>query len=99
MLPAAGSGCFRQIRIHPIAPGCLPSSRAEPLHSPNSLRRRKDGISESTPDLERPNFIGVIFIFRNYPDLFTLNDKKVLRAFADQAAIAVYNAQLYGQVS
>lgn len=43
--------------------------------------------------------IGVIFIFRNYPDMFTPNDRMLLQAFADQAAIAVFNAQLYGQVT
>ncbi len=43
--------------------------------------------------------IGVIFIFRNYPDLFTSNDSVLLQSFADQAAIAVYNARLYGQVN
>ena len=43
--------------------------------------------------------IGVIFIFRNYPDLFTHNDSVLLQSFADQAAIAVFNARLYGQVS
>ena len=43
--------------------------------------------------------IGVIFIFRTYPDLFTPDDRVLLQSFADQAAIAVYNAQLYGQVS
>src|SRR5512140_455578 len=43
--------------------------------------------------------IGVIFIFRSYPDLFSSNDKLLLQSFADQAAIAVFNAQLYGQVS
>jgi len=43
--------------------------------------------------------IGVIFIFRNYPDLFTHNDRILLQSFADQAAIAVFNAQLYGQIS
>ena len=43
--------------------------------------------------------IGVIFIFRNYPDLFTPNDRGLLGSFADQAAIAVYNARLYGQVT
>jgi signal transduction histidine kinase len=41
--------------------------------------------------------IGVIFIFRSYPDLFSANDKQLLQSFADQAAIAVFNAQLYGQ--
>ena len=43
--------------------------------------------------------IGVIFIFRNYADLFTPNDRVLLQSFADQAAIAVFNAQLYGDVS
>lgn len=43
--------------------------------------------------------IGVIFIFRNYADVFTPNDRIILQSFANQAAIAVYNAQLYGQVS
>jgi K+-sensing histidine kinase KdpD len=43
--------------------------------------------------------IGVIFIFRSYPDLFTQNDRILLQSFADQAAIAVFNARLYGQVS
>ena len=43
--------------------------------------------------------IGVIFIFRSYPDLFSNNDQQLLQSFADQAAIAVYNAQLYGQIS
>jgi signal transduction histidine kinase len=43
--------------------------------------------------------IGVIFIFRSYPDLFTPNDRVLLQSFADQAAIAVFNARLYGEVS
>ena len=43
--------------------------------------------------------IGVIFLFRNYPDLFTANDRVLLQAFADQAAVAVYNAKLYGQIN
>jgi len=41
--------------------------------------------------------IGVTFIFRSYPDVFSQNDKQLLQSFADQAAIAVFNAQLYGQ--
>ena len=51
------------------------------------------------PLVAHQKVIGVIFIFRNYADLFSPNDKKLLRSFADQAASAVYNAQLYGQVS
>ncbi len=43
--------------------------------------------------------IGVIFIFRNNPDLFTANDRVQLQSFADQAAVAVFNAQLYGQIN
>src|SRR5512147_2358418 len=43
--------------------------------------------------------IGVIFIFRSYQDLFTPNDRVILQSFADQAAIAVFNATLYGQVA
>lgn len=43
--------------------------------------------------------IGVIFIFRSYPDLFSANDKALLGSFAAQAAIAVYNARLYREVN
>jgi PAS domain S-box-containing protein len=43
--------------------------------------------------------IGVIFVFRSYPDVFTANDRTLLQSFADQAAIAVFNAQLYREVS
>ncbi|MBI5935471.1 MAG: PAS domain-containing protein [Chloroflexi bacterium] len=43
--------------------------------------------------------IGVIFIFRSYPDLFSANDKALLGSFAGQAAIAVHNARLYRQVN
>ena len=51
------------------------------------------------PLFARNELIGVIFIFRNYPDMFSANDRRLLQSFADQAAIAVHNAQLYGQVS
>ena len=43
--------------------------------------------------------VGVIFIFRNYQGGFSANDTALLQSFADQAAIAVYNAQLYTQVN
>lgn len=43
--------------------------------------------------------IGYIFIFRTRGVEFTANDRQVLSAFADQAAIAVHNARLYQQVS
>jgi len=51
------------------------------------------------PLVTHEEVIGVIFIFRSYPDLYSSNDKLLLQTFADQAAIAVYNARLYGQVS
>jgi len=43
--------------------------------------------------------IGYIFIFRSRGAAFSDNDRRVLSAFADQAAIAVQNARLYQQVS
>lgn len=43
--------------------------------------------------------IGYIFIFRTRGAGFSANDRQVLGAFADQAAIAVHNARLYQQVS
>lgn len=43
--------------------------------------------------------IGYIFIFRTRGVAFSANDRQVLSAFADQAAIAVHNANLYQQVS
>ena len=43
--------------------------------------------------------LGVIYLFRSGSIAFTANDRAVLGSFADQAAIAVRNAQLYQQVS
>jgi PAS domain S-box-containing protein len=43
--------------------------------------------------------IGYIFIFRTRGAAFSANDRQVLSAFANQAAIAVHNARLYQQVS
>jgi signal transduction histidine kinase len=51
------------------------------------------------PLIARQHVIGVIFIFRSYPSVFSANDRALLQSFADQAAIAVYNARLYTQVS
>ncbi len=42
---------------------------------------------------------GVIYLFRSGNLGFTDNDQMVLSSFADQAAIAVRNAQLYKQIS
>jgi hypothetical protein len=51
------------------------------------------------PLAARGNIIGDILVFRNYSDVFTDNDRIVLKSFADQAAIAVLNAQLYSKAS
>jgi PAS domain S-box-containing protein len=50
------------------------------------------------PLIARQQVIGVLFIFRNYMGVFSANDKALLQSFADQAAIAVRNAQLYTQL-
>jgi signal transduction histidine kinase len=50
------------------------------------------------PLIARRQVIGVIFIFRNYLGVFSSNDTALLQSFADQAAIAVHNAQLYTRV-
>jgi len=51
------------------------------------------------PLVARKKVVGVIFIFRSYPDVFSSNDRALLRSFANQAAIAVQNAQLYSQIN
>jgi PAS domain S-box-containing protein len=43
--------------------------------------------------------IGAIYIFRTTGAAFSASDRALLAAFADQAAIAVRNAELYQQVS
>jgi len=43
--------------------------------------------------------IGVLYVFRAYGTRFTADDRQVLASFADQAAIAVHNAQLYERIS
>jgi PAS domain S-box-containing protein len=43
--------------------------------------------------------IGVLYVFRAYGTGFTANERQILASFADQAAIAVHNAQLYERLS
>ncbi len=47
------------------------------------------------PLVARQKVVGLIFIFRSYTDTFSGNDRALLSSFANQAAIAVQNAQLY----
>ena len=51
------------------------------------------------PLISDKRVIGLIFIFRGYQGSFSKNDRGILQSFADQAAIAVINAQLYTQVT
>ncbi|MFW5748967.1 MAG: ATP-binding protein [Chloroflexota bacterium] len=43
--------------------------------------------------------LGIMIVFRNYLTAATSNDMQVLQSFADQAAIAVHNAQLYERIN
>jgi PAS domain S-box-containing protein len=45
------------------------------------------------------DLIGVLYVFRAYGTDFTANERQILASFADQAAIAVHNAQLYERLS
>lgn len=51
------------------------------------------------PLTARQKVVGVIYIFRSYPGLFSKNDRNLLKSFANQAAVAVQNAVLYNQVT
>jgi len=51
------------------------------------------------PMVMRHRVIGVLYVFRAYGTGFTVNDRQILASFADQAAIAVHNAQLYESIS
>ncbi len=51
------------------------------------------------PLIARKKVVGLLFIFRGYAGVFSSNDYTLLSSFANQAAIAVQNAQLYSQVN
>jgi PAS domain S-box-containing protein len=55
-----------------------------------------DGVG--LPLVFRHRVVGMIFIFRKYAARFSKNDRALLQSFADQAAIAVRNAQFYTQI-
>ncbi len=50
------------------------------------------------PLIAHKRVVGLTFIFRTYRTMFSSGDRALLQSFADQAAIAVHNAQLYAQV-
>jgi len=45
------------------------------------------------------DLIGVLYVFRGYGSGFTAEERRILTSFADQAAIAVHNAQLYQRLA
>ncbi len=45
------------------------------------------------------NPLGLLIVFRSYQTAITPEDLNTLQSFADQAAIAVHNAQLYGRIN
>lgn len=51
------------------------------------------------PLVNEDKLIGAIYIFRTSGGAFSAGDRTLLAAFADQAAIAVRNAELYQQVT
>lgn len=52
----------------------------------------------SLPLMVEDELLGVIYLFRSGSVAFTPNDRRVLMAFAAQAAIAVRNARLYSEL-
>lgn len=55
--------------------------------------------SIALPLIFASNPLGMLIIFRSYRSAVTQNDLQVLQSFADQAAIAVHNAQLYEEIN
>src|SRR5574338_515391 len=51
------------------------------------------------PLMARHKVVGLLFVFRGYAGSFSANDHALLSSFANQAAVAVQNAQLYSQVN
>ena len=51
------------------------------------------------PMIIHEEMVGVLFVFRTYKTDSTPNDTAILQSFADQAAVAVFNARLYQNVS
>lgn len=57
------------------------------------------GQSIAMPLVFARNPLGLLIVFRSYQTAITPEDLDTLQSFADQAAIAVNNAQLYGHIN
>lgn len=55
--------------------------------------------SVAMPLVFAQNPLGLLIVFRSYQTTITADDLTTLQSFADQAAIAVHNAQLYGHIN
>ncbi len=55
--------------------------------------------SVAMPLVFAQNPLGLLIVFRSYQTTITADDLTTLQSFADQAAIAVHNAQLYGRIN
>ncbi len=98
-LPARLSGYFSHL-LAGIPEVGTPSS----FYIPNLTAKLRQVVAETGLPLNQvialPMFIGrdligVLFVFRAHGGSFTQDDRQILSSFADQAAIAVHNAQLY----
>jgi PAS domain S-box-containing protein len=91
-------------QIEPLL-GTVPEHEEPELYELPEINRLLQGLTRAAslglltgvalPLLARNQVVGVLFVFRNYLGMFSANDKALLQSFADQAAIAVHNAQLY----
>jgi len=55
--------------------------------------------SVAMPLVFAQNPLGLLIVFRSYQTTITADDLNALQSFANQAAIAVHNAQLYGRIN
>ncbi len=55
--------------------------------------------SVAMPLVFAQNPLGLLIVFRSYQTTITADDLTTLQSFADQAAIAVHNAQMYGHIN
>ncbi len=68
------------------------------LHRPDDARDQSGAKSAiCVPLLARDRLIGVLTLVHSVPNAFTPEHLELMQAIADQASIAVLNAQLFGQ--
>jgi PAS domain S-box-containing protein len=93
-------------RFAPLLTGLLPTA---PNYEIPDLEARLNRVVQAIrlplhqiialPLTFQDRLLGMIYLFRSGSIAFSTNDHSVLDSFADQAAIAVRNAQLYQQVT